>query len=273
MDNGVEVSGATHRLAGKVALVTGGARGIGESIAKLFTKHGAKVIIVDILDDLGHAVCEKIGLGMASFIHCDVCVESEIEKAVNFTMEKHGKLDIMVNNAAIAGELKLSILENEESDFERVLRVNVTGVFFGTKHAARVMIPNRSGSIITIGSICSTVGGVGSHAYTTSKHAVLGLTKNVAAELGEFGIRVNCVSPHFIPTPATLPIVEKHPKLYTNVYHNLKGVVLTEQDVADACLFLASDESKFISGENIALDGGFTAINPSFGLFSRLQST
>ncbi|XP_071729668.1 borneol dehydrogenase, mitochondrial-like [Rutidosis leptorrhynchoides] len=261
------------RLEGKVALITGGARGIGESIATLFTKHGAKVIIADILDDLGQSVCQNIGHEIASFIHCDVCIESDVEKAINFTIHKFSKLDIMINNAAIAGDLKLSILDNEVTDFERVLSVNVTGVFLGIKHAARVMIPNRNGSIITIGSIASSVGGNTSHAYTSSKHAIVGLTKNVAAELGEFGIRVNCVSPYFIITPATKPIVEKYPDLYTNVYSNLKGVDQKEQDVAEATLFLASDESKFISGHNLALDGGFSVINPSFGLFSRVRTT
>ncbi|KAD6454533.1 hypothetical protein E3N88_09239 [Mikania micrantha] len=261
--------GPVPRLAGKVALITGAARGIGATIARLFTKHGAKVVIADILDDLGQAVCQNIGAEIASFIHCDVCIESEVEKAVNFTIEKYGKLDIMINNAAIAGDLKFSILDNQVTDFERVLTVNVTGVFLGTKHAARVMIPARAGgSIVTIGSIASSVGGNTSHAYTSSKHAVVGLTKNVAAELGEFGIRVNCVSPHLVLTPATAPILEKYPDLYTDVYSNLKGVDLHEEDVAEATLFLASDESKYISGHNLALDGGFSVINPSFGLFS-----
>ncbi|XP_076883730.1 borneol dehydrogenase, mitochondrial-like [Bidens hawaiensis] len=260
--------GPLPRLAGKVALITGGARGIGETIARLFTKHGAKVVIADILDDLGQTVSENIGIEKASFVHCDVCIESDMENAVNFTINKHGKLDIMINNAAIAGALKFSILENEVADFERVLNVNVTGVFLGIKHAARVMIPARSGSIITIGSIASSVGGNTSHAYTSSKHAIVGLTKNVAAELGEYGIRANCVSPHLIITPATRPILEKFPDLYTDVYSNLKGVVHDEDDVAQASLFLAGDESKYISGHNLALDGGFSVINPSFGLFS-----
>ncbi|KAJ0524904.1 putative (+)-borneol dehydrogenase [Helianthus annuus] len=256
------------RLAGKVAIITGGARGIGEAIARLFVKYGAKVVIADILDDLGQKVCENIGHETASFVHCDVCIESDMEKVVNFTMDKHGKLDIMINNAAIAGALKFSILDNQVADFERVMSVNVTGVFLGTKHAARVMIPAHGGSIVTIGSIASSVGGNTSHAYASSKHAIVGLTKNVAAELGEFGIRVNCVSPHLVVTPATVPIIEKYPDLYTDVYSNLKGAVLREEDVAEATLFLAGDESKYISGHNLALDGGFSVINPSFGLFS-----
>nr|GEU44155.1 glucose/ribitol dehydrogenase [Tanacetum cinerariifolium] len=273
MEHSVPVSGATQRLAGKVALITGGARGIGESIARLFAKHGAKVIIVDILDELGQTVCEAIGLEMASYIHCDVCIELDMENAINFAEKKHGKLDIMINNAAITGQPKLNILENEKSVFERVMSVNVIGVFLGTKHAARVMIPACSGSIISIGSVSSTIGGVADHAYTCSKHAIVGLTKNVAAELGVFGIRVNCISPYFIPTSMGTSVSKNHPDLFSNAYSNLKGSVLQVDDVADATLFLASDESKYISGHNLALDGGFTTINPSFGLFSRAKVT
>ncbi|GJY73433.1 glucose/ribitol dehydrogenase [Tanacetum coccineum] len=117
----------------------------------------AKVIIVDILDELGQTVCEAIGLEMASYIHCDVCIELDMENAINFAEKKHGKLDIMINNAAITGQPKLNILENEKSVFERMMSVNVTGVFLGTKHAARVMLPACSGSIISIGSVSSTI--------------------------------------------------------------------------------------------------------------------
>lgn len=115
------------RLLGKVALITGGARGIGESIAKLFTKHGAKIVIVDVLDTLGESVCREIGPEVASYIHCDVSIESDMEHAIDTTIAKHGKLDIMINNAVVIDEPKLSILENHLTDFERVISVNLTG--------------------------------------------------------------------------------------------------------------------------------------------------
>ncbi|KAK3028297.1 hypothetical protein RJ639_037474 [Escallonia herrerae] len=115
------------RLEGKVALITGAARGLGESIARLFAKHGARVVIADILDDLGKSVCEDMGLEVASFIHCDVSVESNIENAVNATVDKYGKLDVMVNNAGILDQPKSSIIDNDASDFERVIKVNVAG--------------------------------------------------------------------------------------------------------------------------------------------------
>ena len=131
----------THRLQGKVALITGGASGIGESTARLFSRHGAKVVIADIQDNLGLSVCKDLSPTSASFVHCDVTNEKEVENAVNLAVATHGKLDIMFNNAGIAGEAKPHILDNDKTEFERVLNVNVVGAFLGTKHAARVMIP------------------------------------------------------------------------------------------------------------------------------------
>ncbi|PWA78341.1 glucose/ribitol dehydrogenase [Artemisia annua] len=253
----------------KVAMITGGAQGIGETTARLFVKHGAKVVIADIQDELGQHVCEDIGLDNASFVHCDVTIESDIENAINTTLAKYGKLDIMINNAAIVDDVKPNILDNDLSAFERVMSVNVTGVFLGTKHAARAMIPARSGNIIMMGSVSGSIGGIISHSYSSSKHAIVGLTKNTAAELGQYGIRVNCLSPYFIPSPLTTNLISDHPEKYSNVYSNLKGIALAEDDVAEAALFLASDEARYMSGHNLVLDGGFTVINPAFGLFAR----
>ncbi|MFS7918295.1 putative (+)-borneol dehydrogenase [Helianthus anomalus] len=266
-------SGTTPRLAGKVAIITGAAQGIGASTAKLFAKHGAKVIIADIQDDLGQSVCEEIGLENASYVHCDVTLEADVENVVNFATTKYGKLDIMINNAAILGQAKLSILDNDKADFDRVVNVNLAGVFLGMKHAARAMIPAACGSIISIGSVSSAIGGVSPHAYTSTKHAIIGLTKNVAAELGKHGIRVNCVSPYLIPPSVPEEITGLYPDIFANIYSNIKGVALKEEDVAQAILFFGSDESKYISGHNLAVDGGFTTINPGFGLFAPAKSS
>ncbi|WVZ14731.1 hypothetical protein V8G54_012297 [Vigna mungo] len=193
----------------------------------------------------------------------------DVENAVNMAVSKYGKLDIMVNNAATIDDAKPIILDNDVAEFERVVRVNLIGPFLGTKHAARVMIPARKGSIISIGSVSSSVGGIATHAYTSSKHGIVGLTKNVAAELGKFSIRVNCLSPYFISNESGKGFFKLDDEGFSKVYSNLKGVALTEEDVAQAALFLASDESKYISGHNLAVDGGFTTINPIFGLFSQ----
>ncbi|KAI3682663.1 hypothetical protein L1987_82794 [Smallanthus sonchifolius] len=205
----------------KVAFITGGAQGIGENIARLFVKHGARIVIADIQDDLGQSVCNDIGLDKATFVHCDVTIESDVENAINMTLAKYGKLDIMINNAAIINDLKANILDNEQSSFEQVMRVNVTSVFLGTKHAARAMIPARSGNIIMMGSVSGSIGGLVSHAYSSSKHAIVGLTKNIAAELGQYEIRVNCLSPYFIRSPTTIEATKEHHEKYSNIYSNL----------------------------------------------------
>jgi NAD(P)-dependent dehydrogenase (short-subunit alcohol dehydrogenase family) len=258
------------RLEGKVVLITGGASGIGEHTAKVFVHHGAKVVIADIQDELGHSVSEALGPSKSLYVHCDVTDEAQIKNAVDKAVATYGKLDIMFNNAGIADENKTRIIDNDKADFERVLSVNVTGVFLGIKHASQAMIPARSGSIISTSSISSYVGGAASHALTCSKHAVLGLTKNAAVELGQFGIRVNCLSPYALATPLATKFVgvdDEGLENVTNSLANLKGVTHKVEDVANAALYFASDESRYVSGHNLLIDGGFSIVNPSFHMF------
>ncbi|XP_060177057.1 secoisolariciresinol dehydrogenase-like [Lycium barbarum] len=259
------------RLEGKVATVTGGASGIGEATAKLFSEHGAKVAILDVQDELGNSVSNALG-GSSNciYIHCDVTNEDDIQNAVDKTIATFGKLDIMLCNAGISDEMKPRILDNMKADFERVLSINVTGVFLCMKHAARVMVPTRSGCIISTASISSVVGAAASHAYCSSKHAVLGLTKNLAVELGQFGIRVNCLSPYAMVTPLAMKAVgleNEQLEQALGTVGNLKGVTLRVDDIAKAALFLASDDAKYISGHNLFIDGGFSVYNPGLGMF------
>jgi NAD(P)-dependent dehydrogenase (short-subunit alcohol dehydrogenase family) len=142
-----------------VVVITGGASGIGEAIAKLFSKHGAKVIIADIQDELGHSICKDLSPQSTSFVHCDVTKETDVENAVNLVVSKLGKLDIMVNNADIAGLAKTDILDITKSKFEQVIGANLVGAFLGTKHTARAMIPACQGSIISTASACSILAG------------------------------------------------------------------------------------------------------------------
>ncbi|KAI9153382.1 hypothetical protein LWI28_010535 [Acer negundo] len=256
-------------LEGKVALI-GGASGIGECTARLLARHGAKVVIADIQDELGQSAVHSIGPSNSSYVHCDVTNESHIKNAVNQTVTTHGKLDIMFNNAGIVDDYKPRIMDNEKGDFERVLSVNITGVFLGIKHAARAMVPARSGSIISTTSVASRVGAVSTHAYCCSKHAVAGLTKNAAAELGQFGIRVNCLSPYAVSTPMAtsyLGISDEEVEIQSNLNANLKDVTLKAGDIANAALYLASDEARYVSGHNLFIDGGFSVVNPFFNLF------
>ncbi|KAJ4705337.1 secoisolariciresinol dehydrogenase-like [Melia azedarach] len=240
-------------------MITGGASGVGACTAKVFSQHGAKVVIADIQDELGHSVVEKLGTSNSSYVHCDVTNESHIRNAIDETVAKHGKLDIMFNNAGIIGKDKSQIMDNEMADFERVLSVNVTGVFLGIKHAARVMVPARSGSIISTASVSSVLGG---------------LTRNAAVELGQLGIRVNCLSPYGIATPMISTYSGFTAEQFENWMGscgNLKGVTLKGEDITNAALYLASDGAKYVSGHNLFIDGGFTVVNPSFGMFSTVS--
>ena len=255
------------RLEGKVALITGGASGIGAATAKLFSKHGAKVVIADMQDELGHSVCKELNPQSTTFVHCDVSKETDVENAVNHAVSMYGKLDIMYNNAGISGESQYNIPDNTQADFEQVIRVNLVGAFLGTKHAARVMIPARKGSIINTASISSIMGGTAPHGYTCSKHAMAGLMKNTAVELGHFGIRVNCVSPYAVLTPLTKTYYNLGEEGISNFYSNLKGKVLTAEDVAEVALFLGSDDSKYVSGHNFVIDGGLSVVNSGFCMY------
>ncbi|PON82924.1 Short-chain dehydrogenase/reductase [Trema orientale] len=265
------LSALSRRLEGKVALITGGASGIGKRTAEVFAHHGAKLVIADIQDELGHSVCQSIGAqNDVTYVHCDVTDESQVKAAVEKAVKAYGRLDIMFNNAGVPNECKPRIIDNDKADFERVLRVNITGVFLGIKHAAQAMIPARGGSIISTASVSSCAGGIASHAYTCSKHAVVGLTRNAAVELGQFGIRVNCLSPYGVATPFGREFIglgdDELEGLFGS-FANLKGVTLKAEDVANAALFLACEEGRYVSGHNLVVDGGVTIVNPSFGVF------
>ncbi|CAL4957867.1 unnamed protein product [Urochloa decumbens] len=263
-------SQSQQRLAGKVAVITGGASGIGKATAAEFVRNGAKVVIADIQDDLAHAAVAELGPDAACYTRCDVSDEAQIAAAVDLAVARHGRLDVMFNNAGVGGRpLRPPLGAMDLADFDRAMAINARGVMAGLKHAARVMVPRRSGSVICTASVAGVVGmgPMADPAYGASKAAVLGLVRVVAAEMARSGVRVNAISPGAVPTPAAIRTFttllpgksaeEIRRIIEENVNMVVAGTVLEAEDIAKAALYLASDEAKYVSGHNLIVDGGF----------------
>ncbi|MGD9894554.1 MAG: SDR family NAD(P)-dependent oxidoreductase [Dehalococcoidia bacterium] len=247
------------RLAGKVALISGGASGMGAEEARLFAREGAKVVIADVLDDAGRLVVAEIEApgGEALFVHTDVTREADWQRVVETAVQRYGRLDILVNNAGLSSTSEADPLDSD--GWHRIMDVNATGVFLGTKHAVRAMLESGGGSIVTISSIMGFVGGEGGHpAYHASKGAVRIFTKAVAVRYGPRGIRVNSVHPGFLP-----PMRSSRPRNAAAMQEVIEQTPLRRTgnplEVAYGALFLASDEASFITGTELVIDGGYIA--------------
>ena len=247
------------RLEGKVALISGGARGQGAVEAKLFASEGASVVIADILDDEGKQVEAEIAEsgGNATYVHLDVTSESQWNAAVNTAVELYGKLDILVNNAGIL--IRAGIEDTTGEDWDRIMDVNGKGVFLGTKAAIPAMREAGGGSIINISSVAGLQGSPGASAYSATKGAVRILTKSTAVQYAAENIRCNSVHPGLIYTDMTKDSVdtpEGEREWRARVPMGRLGV---SEDVAKGVMFLASDESSYMTGSELVIDGGITA--------------
>ena len=246
------------RLEGKVALISGGARGQGEAEARLFTNEGARVVFGDILDTEGEKVEAEINEtgGEAKYIHLDVTSESEWNAAVKESVNSYGKLDILVNNAGIS--IGKNVEETTLEEWDLVQDVNSKGVFLGTKAAIPAMRASGGGSIVNISSIAGLVG-IASAPYVASKGAVRLLTKSTAVQYGPENIRCNSVHPGFIETEMTRGMLSNNEERAKRLAITPLGIFATAHDVALSVLFLASDESRYMTGSELVIDGGITA--------------
>ena len=246
-------------LEGKVALVSGGSRGIGAATAELLASEGAAVVIGDVLRDEGLQTQSRINEsgGRCTFLDLDVTDEGNWERVVAATVSEYGKLDILVNNAGISGRTRVE--ETDTELWDRVMDINAKGVFLGTKVAIPAMRSAGGGSIINISSIYGIVGSETSTAYHTSKGAVRLLTKATAVQYAGEGIRCNSVHPGFVDSPMTARFHAQPEVRADRVGRTPLGRLGVPQDIAWGILFLASDESSFMTGSELVIDGGWTA--------------
>ena len=244
------------KLEGKVALVTGGARGIGREIALLFAQEGADVVICDVNLETASATQKEIeALGRRSMsFQTDVTLLKSVEEMVNLVLDNFKHLDILVNNAGITKDNLL--LRMSEEDWDKVLAVNLKGVFNCTKAVSRSMIKQRYGKIVNIASIIGIMGNAGQANYAASKGGIISFTKSIARELASRHVNANAVAPGFIQTAMTDKLTpQQRTAMLANIPLNRLGV---PGDVAQACLFLASNEADYITGQTIVVDGGMS---------------
>ena len=258
----------TRELDAKVAIVTGGANGIGAATAELFVEEGAQVVIADLDAAAGDALAKRLG-DAARFQRVDVADKADVQALVDLAMAEFGGLDIMFNNAGASGNSHNRFLDDPLDDFDRVVKINLAGVMYGSQSAARVMARIGKGSIINTSSVAGLAASYGLLTYRAVKAGVINFTKSLAIDLGEYRVRVNCIAPGHIATgmnpfrDATLP-----PDLQADLDRLIEKTMQINQplkrrgsprDVAQTAVFLGSDRSLHVTGQVIAVDGGITA--------------
>ncbi|MEI8322609.1 MAG: SDR family oxidoreductase [Actinomycetes bacterium] len=262
------------RYEGKVALITGGASGLGEATARLLVAEGGKVIIADYGVERGEAVAKSLG-DKAIFAQCDVTKEADVAAAVDAGIAKFGRLDSAFANAGIVGVVG-PIADTPMDDFDKTMAVLVRGVFLTFKHAARGIIASGNGGcIIGTASVAGVQGGLGPHAYAMAKSGVIGLARSAASELAAFKIRANSIAPGSIPTGMTAHVIAGDPNdLKTASEHigsmSPLGRAAHANDIAETALFLFSDGGSYITGQNITVDAGLTS---GAGMSASFQKT
>jgi NAD(P)-dependent dehydrogenase (short-subunit alcohol dehydrogenase family) len=247
------------RLEGKVALITGGGSGMGKVASELFASEGANVVLTDVNDEAGNAIAAAIG-DRAVYVHADVSNEHDAEAMVTAAMERFGRLDVLYNNAGIMPLDDGSVTEADGSIWDAVLAINVKGVMFGCKFGIPAMLESGGGSIINVASFVAWMGAATSQtAYTASKGAVLAMTREIAVEYARTGVRCNALCPGPIETPLLLALLSDDAKKQRRFVHIPMGRLGHAEELAKAALFLASDDSSYMTGSSLIVDGGITA--------------
>jgi NAD(P)-dependent dehydrogenase (short-subunit alcohol dehydrogenase family) len=263
------------RLSGKVAVITGGASGMGRATVEKFVNEGARVVIADVQDDKGEALASQLGAA-AAYVNADVCRERDVKTMIDYAVKRFGALDCLFNNAGFGG-VTGDIHETDMGEpYRRTIDAMLTGVILGMKYAAPIMREQRAGVILSTASVAGIKAGYGPHVYTAVKSAVINLTRSVAQELGPFNIRVNAICPGGIATPIFAGQMALKPGSNPDYAAAMKPFLEKMQpipragdptDIANAACFLASDEASFISGHALVVDGALTAgawTNPEF---------
>jgi NAD(P)-dependent dehydrogenase (short-subunit alcohol dehydrogenase family) len=250
------------RLDGKVALITGGASGMGMVASTLFAAEGARVVLTDVADDAGETVAKEIvdAGGEAAYVHADVSREADARSMVDAAVERFGSLHVLYNNAGVMLADDGSVDSTDESIWDRTLAINVKGVAFGCKFGIPVMIASGGGSIINVASFVAWMGAATSQtAYTASKGAVLSMTREIAVEYARRGIRCNALCPGPIDTPLLAELLSDPTRRQRRFVHIPMGRLGQAEELAKAALFLASDDSSYMTGASLVVDGGITA--------------
>jgi len=250
------------RLKDKVALITGAGSGIGRESALLFAREGAKILIVDLKEELGKKTVQEIKKtnGEASFFRADISSANEVQAMIQQAEDKFGKLNVLFNNAGIFPDKDGSVLETEEDVWDLVMQVNLKGVFLGCKYGIPALQRAGGGSIINTASFVALMGAATSQiAYTASKGGVLAMSREIAVEFARQNIRVNALCPGPVETPLLQELLSDPEKRQRRLVHIPPGRFAQATDIAQAALFLASDESSYINGTAFSVDGGITA--------------
>lgn len=251
-----------ERLTNKVAVITGAGSGIGRESALLFAREGARVVVAEVNDTAGRKVVDEIAeaSGQSVFIHADVSVARDAEAMVDAAETTWGRLDVLFNNAGIFPSQDGSVLETDEKTWDLVMRVNLKGVFFGCKYAIPAMLRGGGGSIVNTSSFVALVGAATPQiAYTASKGGVLAMTREIAIEFARQGIRANALCPGPVDTPLLAELFSDPARRQRRMVHIPPGRLAQASEIAQAALFLASDESSYVNGATFTVDGGITA--------------